>query len=51
MEELGALITQAEKLAVMDPEKQRVEMWRKVLWDWMCQSDDQHAARQQQKSQ
>jgi hypothetical protein len=51
MEELGDLIAQAEKLAVTDLEKQRVALWRKALWEWMCQGRDQHTATQQQKSQ
>jgi len=49
MEELGALIAQAEKLAVADPEKQRVALWRKALWEWMCQGREQYRAAQGQK--
>ncbi len=51
MEELGALIIQAEQRAATDLEKQRVALWRKALWDWMCQGRDQHQAAQRQKSQ
>jgi len=51
MEELAALIAQAEKLAVIDPEKQRVALWRKAFWDWMCQGRDQYKSTQQTKSQ
>ena len=51
MEELGALIAQAQKLAVIDPEKQRVALWRKALWEWMCQGREQYTAAQQQKRQ
>ena len=50
MEELGALIAQAEKLAVTDPEKQRVVLWRKALWEWMCQGREQYLAAQKPKS-
>ena len=39
MEELGALISEAEKLATDDPAKQRVSLWRKALWEWMCQGE------------
>jgi hypothetical protein len=48
MEELGNLIGQAEKLAATDAEKQRVALWRKALWDWMCQGRDQARASQGQ---
>ena len=44
MEELGALMAQAEKLAATDTEKQRVALWRKALWDWMCQGREQYRA-------
>ena len=50
MEELGALIAEAEKLAVTDPEKQRLALWRKALWDWMCQGREQYLATTGQKS-
>jgi hypothetical protein len=49
MEELGDLMAQAGKLAVIDPDKQRVALWRNAFWVWMKQGYDQHAARQQQK--
>jgi hypothetical protein len=51
MEELGALMTQAGKLAATDTEKQRVALWRKALWDWMCQGREQYRAAQGQKGQ
>jgi hypothetical protein len=44
MQELGALIIQAERQAATDLEKQRVALWRKALWEWMCQGRDQHQA-------
>ena len=51
MEELGALITQAEKLAGTEPEKQRVAQWRNAFWDWMCQGREQYLATQPQTGQ
>src|ERR1035438_625522 len=51
MEELGALIAQAEKLAVANPEQQRVALWRKALWEWMCQGREQYLATQTPKGQ
>ncbi|MCX6928593.1 MAG: DUF4838 domain-containing protein, partial [Verrucomicrobia bacterium] len=42
MDELGALILQAEKLARTDMEKKRVGLWRKAFWDWMCQGREQY---------
>ena len=46
MEELGGLMSQAENLAKTDVEKQRVALWRKAFWDWMCQGRDQFNASQ-----
>jgi hypothetical protein len=37
MNELGALISQAEHLANTDLEKQRVALWKKGVWDYMLQ--------------
>jgi hypothetical protein len=37
MDELGALMTQAENLAGSGPERERVALWRQALWDWMIQ--------------
>jgi hypothetical protein len=42
MEELGKLIAQAEQLTSTDPERQRVALWRKAIWDWMKQGQDEH---------
>ncbi len=49
MEELGTLMAQAEKLAATESEKQRVQLWRKTLWDWMCEGRDQHQQAEQKK--
>ena len=49
MEELGALIAQAAKLAGTGAEKQRVALWRSALWEWMCQGREQYLATQGQK--
>lgn len=35
LEELGALISRAERLAATETEKARVGLWRAALWDWM----------------
>ena len=35
MRELGALIHEAEAKAGAGLERQRVELWRAALWDWM----------------
>jgi hypothetical protein len=35
MKELGALIHEAEAKAGNGPERQRVDLWRAALWDWM----------------
>jgi hypothetical protein len=45
MENLGGLITQAEKLAATDLEKQRVVAWRKAIWDWMRQGREDYLAK------
>jgi Domain of unknown function (DUF4838) len=45
MEELGTLISQAEKLAGTETEKQRVALWRHALWDWMRQGHEQYLAK------
>jgi len=37
MEELGAFISQAEKLAETETEKRRVGLWRNAIWEWMRQ--------------
>lgn len=49
MQELGDLIAEAEKLAGTETEKQRVSMWRKAIWDWMCQGREQYLAEQAEK--
>ncbi|MBI2929435.1 MAG: DUF4838 domain-containing protein [Verrucomicrobia bacterium] len=42
MEELGALMAQAEKLAATETEKQRVVLWRNAIWEWMRQGRAQN---------
>jgi len=37
MNELGALMSQAEQLAKTDLEKQRVALWKKGVWDYMLE--------------
>ncbi|MBN1420257.1 MAG: DUF4838 domain-containing protein [Planctomycetes bacterium] len=37
MEELGALMAKAEKLAGTETEKRRVALWRNAIWEWMRQ--------------
>jgi hypothetical protein len=37
MAELGQFIAAAERLAVQEPEKQRVKLWRQAIWDWMLE--------------
>lgn len=37
MEELGALVAEAERSASTGAEKERVALWRKALWDWMTE--------------
>jgi len=46
MDELGALVAQAEKLAVAAAEKQRVALWRNAIWEWMRQGREEHLAAQ-----
>jgi len=46
MEELGNLISQAEKLAGTETEKRRVVLWRSAIWEWMHQGREQHLATQ-----
>jgi hypothetical protein len=45
MEQLGALMTEAGRLAGTPMEQQRVASWRRALWDWMCEGRDQYLAR------
>ncbi len=40
MEELGALMAEAEKRAATEIEKQRVALWRSALWEWMRQGQE-----------
>lgn len=40
MEELGALMARAVELAQSDPEKRRVETWRKGVWNYMVKGRD-----------
>ena len=51
MEELGALIVQAEKLAATEMEKQRVALWRNAIWEWMRSGREQHLESRRQKGQ
>lgn len=45
MEELGGLIARAVELAQTEPEKQRVETWRKGVWNYMVKGRAQHFQR------
>jgi hypothetical protein len=49
MEELGTLVSRAEKLAATEPEKERVALWRNALWEWMRQGREQSLAIETQK--
>jgi len=51
MEELGAIMAQAEKLTRTETEKQRVALWRKAIWEWMLEGREQHLATQRQTRQ
>jgi hypothetical protein len=51
MEELGTLMSQAEKLAGTEVEKQRVALWRSAIWEWMRQGREQYVAAEKQKGQ
>jgi hypothetical protein len=46
MDELGALIGQAEQQTLTAAEKQRVALWRAALWDWMRQGREEYLAKQ-----
>ncbi|UCH35839.1 MAG: DUF4838 domain-containing protein [Armatimonadota bacterium] len=45
LEELGALIAEAEAGAQTELEKQRVALWREAIWQWMVDGRAQHLAR------
>ena len=51
MEELGALVAQAEKLVGTEAEKQRVALWRSAIWEWMRQGREQYLATQTENKQ
>jgi hypothetical protein len=42
MQELGTLIQRAVELATREPEKQRLETWRKGVWDYMVDGRRQY---------
>jgi hypothetical protein len=44
MDEWGELISQASKLATTEPQKTRVSLWRKALWEWMLDGREQHTS-------
>ncbi|MBX9651976.1 DUF4838 domain-containing protein [bacterium] len=44
MEELGALMVEAEKLAMTPEEKERVVLWRHAFWDWMAEGRQEYLA-------
>lgn len=46
MDELGALMAQAEGLARTETERKRVALWRSALWDWMRQGREQYLSSQ-----
>lgn len=50
MEELGALIAQAESAAGMQIQKQRTALWRTALWEWMRQGREAYLETQKPKS-
>ncbi|HOX37604.1 MAG TPA: DUF4838 domain-containing protein [Candidatus Brocadiia bacterium] len=45
MDELGALIAEAETLAKSDIEKKRVALWRKAVWQWMLDGRAEYLAK------
>jgi hypothetical protein len=51
MEELGALIAQAEGAAGTETEKQRTALWRTALWEWMRQGREEYLETQKAKGQ
>lgn len=50
MDELAALIAQADKAATAEPYRQRFTLWRSALWDWMQQGRQEYLAGQAPKS-
>ena len=51
MEQLGALMSQGERLAEANVEKQRVAQWRKAFWEWMRQGREQYLVKTKQPGQ
>ena len=49
MEELGTVISRAEKLAATETEKRRVALWRNTIWEWMRQGREQYLATQSER--
>jgi hypothetical protein len=49
MQELGALMTEAETRAGTEKEKRRVALWRSALWQWMVEGREQFLAAEAQK--
>ena len=50
MDELGALMDQAVKLASTDLEKERVESWRKGIWEYMQKGKQDYLVRKTKES-
>jgi hypothetical protein len=44
MEELGALMVEAERLAKTPEEKDRVVLWRHAFWEWMSEGRQEYLA-------
>jgi hypothetical protein len=47
MEELGALIAEAEQSAATEAEQRRVTLWKVALWDWMVSGQEAYAGKVQ----
>ena len=45
MEELGALVTEAEQLAATEAEQSRVTLWKAALWEWMQSGREAYLAK------
>ena len=47
MKELGALMDRAVELAGTDPERRRVETWKKGVWDYMAEGRREYVKKKQ----
>jgi hypothetical protein len=45
MEQLGALMTQAQALAQTEQEKRRVGLWHDAIWKWMLEGRAEYLAK------